>query len=198
MNNNSENNNYNSKYIKLNDYKLFDYEIPNIFLDFIIEEEVVTVKTELKLIKRNNNNNTLILDGINILIKKIYLDDFLLKEKYYSKQKNNLLINSKNKNSFTLKIEGIIKPKDNLSLLGMYESSGIITTQCEAEGFRRISYHADRPDILSKYTVRIEANKSVYPILLSNGNIIKKNNLKKIDMKYFGKTHFQSHHIFLL
>ena len=180
MNNNSENNNYNSKYIKLNDYKLFDYEIPNIFLDFIIEEEVVTVKTELKLIKRNNNNNnTLLLDGINILIKKIYLDDFLLKEKYYSKQKNNLLINSKNKNSFTLKIEGIIKPKDNLSLLGMYESSGIITTQCEAEGFRRISYHADRPDILSKYTVRIEANKSVYPILLSNGNIIKKNNLKK-------------------
>ena len=179
MNNNSENNNYNSKYIKLNDYKLFDYEIPNIFLDFIIEEEVVTVKTELKLIKRNNNNNTLLLDGINILIKKIYLDDFLLKEKYYSKQKNNLLISSKNKNSFTLKIEGIIKPKDNLSLLGMYESSGIITTQCEAEGFRRISYHADRPDILSKYTVRIEANKSVYPILLSNGNIIKKNNLKK-------------------
>ena len=59
----------------------------------------------------------------------------------------------------------------------MYESNGIITTQCEAEGFRRISYHSDRPDILSKYTVRIEADKNDYPVLLSNGNVVKENNL---------------------
>ena len=55
----------------------------------------------------------------------------------------------------------------------MYESNGIITTQCEAEGFRRISFNSDRPDILSKYTVRIEADKNDYPVLLSNGNIVK-------------------------
>ena len=59
----------------------------------------------------------------------------------------------------------------------MYESNGIITTQCEAEGFRRISFHSDRPDILSKYTVRIEADKNDYPVLLSNGNVVKENNL---------------------
>ena len=59
----------------------------------------------------------------------------------------------------------------------MYESNGIITTQCEAEGFRRISFHADRPDILSKYTVRIEADKNDYTVLLSNGNVVKENNL---------------------
>ena len=60
----------------------------------------------------------------------------------------------------------------------MYESNGIITTQCEAEGFRRISYNSDRPDILSKYRVRIEANKEDYPVLLSNGNLIKVNEIK--------------------
>ncbi len=166
------------EYIKLEDYKLFDYEIPNIFLDFIIEDKKVIVRTELKLIKKNISSNTLILDGIDIIVNKIYLDDSPLNEKYYSIQKNRLLIKSSFNNSFTLKIEGIIKPKENVSLLGMYESNGIITTQCEAEGFRRISYHADRPDILSKYKVRIEANKADFPVLLSNGNLIKTNDLK--------------------
>ncbi len=167
-----------NEYIKLNDYKLFDYEIPNIFLDFIIEDKKVIVKTELKLIKKNISSNTLILDGIDIIINKIFLDDSPLNEKFYSIQKKRLLIKSTFKNTFTLKIEGIIKPKENVSLLGMYESNGIITTQCEAEGFRRISYHSDRPDILSKYKVRIEANKEDFPVLLSNGNLIKTNDLK--------------------
>ncbi len=168
----------NKEYIKLEDYRSFDYEIPNIFLDFIIEDTRVIVKTELKLIKKNINNNSLILDGIDIFVEKIYLDESLLIETNYSIQKNRLLIKSILKDSFTLKIEGSIKPKENLSLLGMYESNGIITTQCEAEGFRRISYHSDRPDVLSKYKVRIEANKEKYPVLLSNGNLIKASDLE--------------------
>ena len=130
--------NNHKEYIKLEDYKFFDYEIPNIFLDFIIEDARVIVKTELEFIKKNTNTNTLILDGIDILIEKIYLDESLLLENNYSIQKNSLLIKSIIKNTFTLKIEGTIKPKENVSLLGMYESNGIITTQCEAEGFRRI------------------------------------------------------------
>ncbi len=168
----------NKDFIKLEDYKSFDYEIPNIFLDFIIEDKRVIVKTELKLIKKNININTLILDGIDIFVEKIYLDETLLVGNNYSIQKNKLLIKSILKETFTLKIEGTIKPKENFSLLGMYESNGIITTQCEAEGFRRISYHSDRPDILSKYKVRIEANKKEYPVLLSNGNLIKANDLE--------------------
>ncbi len=168
----------NNEYIKLEDYKSFDYEIPNIFLDFIIEDTRVIVKTELKLIKKNININSLTLDGINIFVRKIYLDETLLAENKYSIQRNSLLIKSILKETFTLKIEGTIKPKENFSLLGMYESNGIITTQCEAEGFRRISYHSDRPDILSKYKVRIEANKKEYPVLLSNGNLIKANDLE--------------------
>ncbi|ABB50071.1 Peptidase M, neutral zinc metallopeptidase, zinc-binding site [Prochlorococcus marinus str. MIT 9312] len=166
-----------SRYVKLEDYKVFDYEIPEIFLDFVIKKNSVNVKTTLRLVKNNKNTKNLILDGIDILIKKIYIDDSLLEEKNYKQQKNNLEIKNINKDSFSLKIEGIIKPKENTSLLGMYESNGIITTQCEAEGFRRISYHSDRPDILSKYTVRIEADKNDYPILLSNGNVVKENKL---------------------
>ena len=129
------------------------------------------------MLKKNKTTKYLNLDGTDILIKKIFIDDSLLEEEDYKQQKNNLKIENINKDYFLLKIEGIIKPKENTSLLGMYESNGIITTQCEAEGFRRISFHADRPDILSKYTVRIEADKNDYPVLLSNGNVAKENNL---------------------
>ncbi|MCR8540352.1 MAG: aminopeptidase N [Prochlorococcus marinus CUG1439] len=168
---------YNSRYIKIEDYKVFDYEIPEIFLDFVIKKNEVNVTTKLKLIKKNQFTNNLILDGTDIFIKTIYIDDFVLEKEYYTQKKNNLMIKNINKDSFSLKIEGIIKPKENSSLLGMYESNGIITTQCEAEGFRRISYFSDRPDILSKYTVRIEADKNDYPVLLSNGNVVQENNL---------------------
>ena len=135
-------------------------------------------RKELKLIKKDINIDYLILDGIDIFVEKIYLDESLLEENNYSIQKNRLLIKPILKETFTLKIVGTIKPKENFSLLGMYESNGIITTQCEAEGFRRISYHSDRPDILSKYKVRIEANKEDYPVLLSNGNLVKANDLE--------------------
>jgi len=174
---NSKNQNSISRYVKLEDYKVFDYEIPEIFLNFVIEKNFVNVTTKLKLVKKNKNTRNLILDGTDILIKKIFIDDSLLEKEYYKQQKNNLRIENINKDNFLLKIEGIIKPKQNTSLLGMYESNGIITTQCEAEGFRRISFHSDSPDILSKYTVRIEADKNDYPVLLSNGNVVKENNL---------------------
>ncbi len=167
------------RYIKLDDYKVFDYEIPETFLDFVIEKEKVEVKAKLKLKRRNKKTNDLILDGTDICIKKIYINASILNENNYTQIKNKLIIRNINKENFSLTIEGIIQPKRNTSLLGMYESNGIITTQCEAEGFRRISYHADRPDILSKYTVRIEADKYDYPVLLSNGNIIRENNLKE-------------------
>ena len=68
-------------YIKLEDYKLFDFEIPTIFLDFIIDKNKVIVKTELKLIKKNLSTKTLILNGIDIVLEKIYLDEFLLEKK---------------------------------------------------------------------------------------------------------------------
>ena len=67
-----------SRYVKLKDYKVFDYEIPEIFLDFVIKKKAVNVTTKLKLVKKNKNTRNLILDGRDILIKKIFIDDSLL------------------------------------------------------------------------------------------------------------------------
>jgi len=73
---------------------------------------------------------------------------------------------------FTLSIQTKIKPQENTALEGLYKSSGMFCTQCEAEGFRRITYFLDRPDVMSVYQVRITADKTAYPVLLSNGNLI--------------------------
>ena len=89
-----------SRYVKLKDYKVFDYEIPEIFLDFVIKKNAVNVTTKLKLVKKNKNTRNLILDGTDILIKKIFIDDSLLGKEYYKKQKNNLKIENINKDNF--------------------------------------------------------------------------------------------------
>ena len=76
--NNPKNHKGISRYVKLEDYKIFDYEIPEIFLDFVIMKNAVNVTTTLKLVKKNKNNRNLILDGTDILIKKIFIDNSLL------------------------------------------------------------------------------------------------------------------------
>jgi len=86
MNNPKTQNNI-SRYVKLEDYKVFDYEIPEIFFDFVINKNAVNVTTKLKLVKKNKNTRNLILDGTDILIKKIFIDDSLLEEEYYKQQK---------------------------------------------------------------------------------------------------------------
>ena len=86
--NNPKNQNNISRYVKLEDYKVFDYEIPEIFLDFVIKKNTVNVTTKLKLVKKNKNTRNLILDGTDILIKKIFIDDSLLGKEYYKQQKN--------------------------------------------------------------------------------------------------------------
>ena len=163
------------RYIHLSDYKKFDYSIPEIYISFNIGSDKVKVITEYKFIKENPNSNSLKLKGDQIKIISIFIDNEELNKTRYEFKSNELNISPINKRIFNLKIISSIKPKDNTSLLGMYESNGIITTQCEAEGFRRICFHPDRPDILSKYKIRIEADNKKYPILLSNGNLIKKN-----------------------
>ena len=163
------------RYVHLSDYKKFDYSIPEIYINFIIEHENVKVISEYKFIKENPNSNSLNLKGDQIRIISIFIDNEELNKTRYEFKNHELTIYSISKRIFNLKIVSSIKPKFNTSLLGMYESNGIITTQCEAEGFRRICFHPDRPDILSKYKIRIEADNKKYPILLSNGNLIEKN-----------------------
>lgn len=75
---------------------------------------------------------------------------------------------------FDLETEVILKPQENTQLIGLYKSRGNFCTQCEAHGFRRITYFIDRPDVMARYTTTITACKDKYPFLLSNGNLVNK------------------------
>ncbi len=95
----------------------------------------------------------------------------------YALQDDGLVIKNVD-DTFALTIISEINPASNTALEGLYQSQGSFCTQCEAEGFRRITYFQDRPDVLSVFTVRIEADQAKYPVLLSNGNLVEQGTLK--------------------
>ncbi|PHM41781.1 aminopeptidase N [Xenorhabdus szentirmaii] len=151
------------------DYKTPDYTITDIALDFELEANKTTV-TAISQVKRLANEITaLVLDGENLTLKNLYVDD--KSWEHYQEQDGKLLIEQLPA-QFTLKIVNEINPSANTALEGLYVSGDALCTQCEAEGFRHITYYLDRPDVLARFTTRITADKSKYPFLLSNGNRI--------------------------
>ncbi len=156
--------------IKLSDYIAYPFLIPSIYLDFNIFDNCVVVEASMLIKPKSMEASKLVLKGnqIKLLSVSINAKDLTLEE--YILSANELVINSPPLSQFELKIKSQIDPFNNTSLEGLYLSSGMLTSQCEAEGFRRICYHPDRPDVLSKYTVRIESDRILYPRLLSNGN----------------------------
>ncbi len=98
-----------------------------------------------------------------------------------------LVIDNLPEGSFTLEIRNTCAPERNTRLSGLYTSSGGFFTQCEAEGFRRITYFLDRPDVMAEYTVTMKANKAAYPVLLSNGNLVEQGDLD--NGRHFAKWH---------
>jgi len=161
--------------IKLSEYKPYPFLIPNINLDFNIYKEEVFTQASLIIEPKSELPSKLILKGIEIELISLSIDGKALNYEEYILTANELLINKTPKSKFELNIKSRIYPFKNTSLEGLYVSSGMLASQCEAEGFRRICFHPDRPDVLSKYTVRIESDRNKFPILLSNGN-----------KKYFG------------
>ncbi|AOM40658.1 aminopeptidase N [Xenorhabdus hominickii] len=156
------------------DYKAPDYTITDIDLDFDLYAEKTTV-TAISQVKRLANDITpLILDGQNLTLKSIYIDD--KPWEHYQEQDDKLLIEQL-PTQFTLKIVNEIHPSANTALEGLYVSGDALCSQCEAEGFRHITYYLDRPDVLACFTTRITADKSKYPFLLSNGNRIEQGEL---------------------
>ncbi len=117
------------------------------------------------------SDKKLVLVGEELELLSIALDGKALKTDEYTTTKNNLTIYSV-PGQFTLEIQVRIKPQENTALSGLYKSSGNFCTQCEAEGFRRITYFLDRPDVMARYTTKIIADEKRYPVLLSNGNPI--------------------------
>tara|TARA_Y100001968_G_scaffold332398_1_gene390419 strand:+ start:2298 stop:4916 length:2619 start_codon:yes stop_codon:yes gene_type:complete len=161
-----------SQVVKIDDYESYPFSIPKIWLDFSIYSQEVHLTCVLDVVSLDHKKNILMLKGENIALKQIKLNEKILAEGEYELKKDELFIDSQCKSRFQIKIKSVVDPFSNKSLEGLYESKGILVTQCEAEGFRRICFHPDRPDVLSKYIVRIEADKDKYPVLLSNGNQI--------------------------
>ncbi len=160
-------------YVYLSDYKEYPFLIPEIRLHFIIHKKHVRVTNNMFVQKINPNAEKLELKGKNIQLHYIEINGYKLKEHDYKLYEDELVINIPKDDKFQVKIVGDINPYNNESLEGLYSSEGMLVTQCEAEGFRRITFHPDRPDILSKYQVSIEVDPRSYKTVLSNGNLIR-------------------------
>ncbi len=161
-----------NRVVKLEDYQPFPFRIPFINLEVIIKEERVLVSNLMRVEPFQKSNNPLILQGINLELVEVSVDRLKLSQDEYELIPEGLIVSKIPDKPFYLKIKNKINPYQNTSLEGLYFSDGMITSQCEAEGFRRITFHPDRPDVLSKYRVRIEADINKYPNLLSNGNLL--------------------------
>lgn len=163
----------NSQVTYLKDYQAPAYLIDRTDLVFDLQADKTLVHSRLSLRKNPSalqQGNLLELDGDKLLLTAIAVDGQALDASAYEVLANGLrLMNMPD--VFTLEISTEIEPEKNLSLEGLYLSDGMYCTQCEAEGFRRITYYLDRPDVMSVFTTTIMADASQYPILLSNGNL---------------------------
>ncbi|MCP9802383.1 aminopeptidase N [Cyanobium sp. T1G-Tous] len=119
----------------------------------------------------------LVLQGVDLELLELRLDGELLPAEAFELSDDQLVITQPPAGGFQLQSRVRIHPETNSTLEGLYASGGLFTTQCEAEGFRRITFHPDRPDLLSRFQVRIEADRASCPVLLSNGNCIETGDL---------------------
>ncbi|MCP9788950.1 aminopeptidase N [Cyanobium sp. Maggiore-St4-Cus] len=119
----------------------------------------------------------LVLQGVDLELLELRLDGELLPAEAFELSADQLVITQPPAGVFQLQSRVRIHPETNSTLEGLYASGGLFTTQCEAEGFRRITFHPDRPDLLSRFQVRIEADRASCPVLLSNGNCIETGDL---------------------
>jgi aminopeptidase N len=153
-------------------YRPTDFAINGIDLTFELGEEETLVHTRIDFERTGPNGNApLVLTGEEMELCAMTIDDVVVSEERYVVAKETLTIEALPRR-FRLKSTVAIKPQENLALSGLYKSSGNFCTQCEAEGFRRITYFLDRPDVMTCYKTTIIADPEKYPVLLSNGNRI--------------------------
>ena len=166
-----------TKEIFLKDYKTPNYWAEKIDLDFDIFDDHVIVISETKYsLNLEDGNNYLELDGVDLELLEVCVNNSVLSSSDYELNKTKLIL-TKLPSEFTLKITVKIYPEKNFANEGLYKSGNIYCTQCEAEGFRRITYFLDRPDVMASYSTTLRADKKKYPLLLSNGNSIESKDL---------------------
>ncbi len=168
------------KTIKLKDYQAPAYDIETVDLDVILapDKTGIVAKIVFRRMPDTAAGTPLLLDGDELRFKSAKLDGEVLGNNSYNVDENAFeLPVPPDKERFELEISTESSPSTNTKLMGLFQSNGIYCTQCEAEGFRRITYFLDRPDVLATYTTRIEGSKTDAPRLLGNGNLIKQGEL---------------------
>ena len=162
--------------ISRHDYQPYPYRLPQVELFFDLDEKQTRVRTELSFERATAENQPLVLNGQDLVLESVALDGRALAASEYQLNDETLTV-FPTAAAFTLSIVSLCRPADNSTLMGLYVSGGNLFTQCEAEGFRRITWFPDRPDVMSRYRVTLRGDKSRYPLLLSNGNLLESREL---------------------
>ncbi|MGV1770517.1 aminopeptidase N [Agrobacterium vitis] len=161
--------------VSLADYRPTEFVLERVDLTFELDPTDTKVEARLIFHRREGADVAapLVLDGDDLVLSSVLFDQIELEPERYSATARSLTIRDlPAAEPFEITITTLINPEANTQLMGLYRSNGIYCTQCEAEGFRRITYFPDRPDVLSVYTVNIIADKQANPLLLSNGNFL--------------------------
>lgn len=176
--------------IYLDDYKVSPFLIEKTDLVFDLGEDSTRVTASLNIARNpdsDQQDGTLVLHGSEGLdLQSVHIDGQLISTDDYSRDSDSLTINNL-PDSCVVITEVLIKPQLNTTMMGLYRSRTMYCTQCEAEGFRDITYYLDRPDVMSEFTTKVIADKDSYPVLLSNGNPTERGDLD-------GGKHFVTWH----
>ncbi len=157
----------------LADYRPADFTINTVNLTIHLDDSCSRVVSELTIERQGDNKEALQLNGEHLTLVSLVLDNQALSKDQYQLCDTLLTIEASSlpdRSKFTLTIITEINPQENTALEGLFKSGDAFCTQCEAEGFRRMSYYLDRPDVMATFTTKVIADKSLYPYLLSNGN----------------------------
>jgi len=163
-----------STYLK--DYRPPEFLIDRTELRFELGEEGTRVQARLHLRRAGGPGRALVLDGQGLELLALRLDGDELRSDRYSVADDELTI-AEVPDRFTLELETLIHPESNTALEGLYKSAGNFCTQCEAEGFRKITYYLDRPDVMARFSTTIVADPARYPVMLANGNLVAEGSL---------------------
>ena len=177
------------KTIYLKDYAPPDYRIETVMLEFDLDETRTRVKSFLTIASHHDRSagiRPLVLNHGDLPLKAIRLDGRPLSGQEYALDAALLTVPGVPERC-SLEIETELNPKDNTELSGLYMSGSGFYTQCEAEGFRKITFYLDRPDVMARFFTTIVADKTKYPVLLSNGNLIKSGEMQ--DGRFFANWH---------
>jgi len=171
--------------IRREDYTPFPWKVPSVALDFALglDETLVTATLEVEQNNAARASPTLRLNGDTLELVSVIVDGSPGEHEFDG---DDLLVTLSG-GSHSVEITTRIHPSQNTQLMGLYASNGMLCTQCEAEGFRRITFFPDRPDVLSVYSVRMHGEKALFPILLCNGNKEAEGDLE--DGRHFAQWH---------